>query len=413
MHLQSKEARIRAINQFCRLITIFSFLFTFLYLYLNINILSFLSGSISALFLLFIFLNKKGFYKISSAAIILTTNLGVIAFSLILGFKSGVYMYLFTAPLITYLLYDFKETKTLIAVFLLYVITFFIVYYFDESRFPPVYVLSDKMLVALNIYNMCSAFVLSFGIITYFANNNERYISRLKDKQIQLKAEVELRKQSEKLLKKSLSDREILLSEIHHRVKNNLAVISALLNLQVDKVKDFTVNDIKAVFRETSNRIYAMSLVHNLLYQNQSLASIDLEKFIHSLCDNISKSYPRKQKIEIKTKISEDCCIDLNTAVPLALILNELITNTFKHAFEAHETGIIKIQLEPTSSGKLLITISDNGKGMDDSALRNDTIGMTIVNSLVEQIEGKLSYEKNAGSIFGIEFLGAEGNKQE
>lgn len=406
VHLQSKEARVKVINQFCRIITVFSFLFTLIYLYLNIHVLSFLCGTVSALFLIFIFLNKKGFYKISSAAIIVTTNLGVIAFSLILGFNSGIYMYLFAAPLITYLLYDFQETKTLIAVFICYVLTFFVVYYFNEERFPPIYVLSDKMLTVVNIYNMCAAFVLSFGIITYFVSNNERYIRRLKEQQATLKEEVQLRIESESQLKKSLRDREILLSEIHHRVKNNLAVISALLNLQVDRVKDFSVNDIKAVFRETSNRIFAMSLIHNLLYQNKSLANIDLEKFIHSLCLNIEKSYPRKEKIEIKIIISDSCSVNLHTAVPLALILNELITNSFKHAFDLDERGTIRIELQPTKKNHYLFTISDNGKGMEVADLTKDSIGMTIVHSLVEQIEGTLTYEKKDGSRFGIEFEG-------
>ncbi|HWY37930.1 MAG TPA: histidine kinase dimerization/phosphoacceptor domain -containing protein, partial [Bacteroidia bacterium] len=124
----------------------------------------------------------------------------------------------------------------------------------------------------------------------------------------------------------SLKEKELLLAEIHHRVKNNLAIISALINLQVENLKD---DESKAIFEETKDRIYSMALIHNQLYQNNSFAQIEFAQYINNFCSYLSKSYQTNPNVEILER-TEKVFLDIKTAIPCALILNELITNAFK-----------------------------------------------------------------------------------
>ena len=399
VHVQSKEFRVKVIDRFCKILSISSLLSVFIYIYLKIYLLSILTGFIGALFLLFTYLNKRGFYKISRTAIIATTNIGVLFFSLMVGYNSGMYLYLFVAPLLVYLLYDYTEKNRIITVFIGYIVAFIIMSFnpalpftFNDKQ------LSNEAIRFIYSFNFCSAFISAFGLITYFAHNNQRYIINLVKQQEQLLQEVALRNKSEELLKRNVKDRELLLAEIHHRVKNNLAIISGLINLQIDNVEE---QQSKQAFTETKNRIYAMSLIHNMLYQNNSFAKIDFVNYVNSFCEHFSETYQTDSKIAFVQSV-EDVEMDMKTAIPLALILNELVTNSFKHAFKNQNTGKISIGLKAIEDKKYSFWISDTGTGMNDNILAQSSMGMDIVKSLVEQIDGKIKYENCNGSNFTI-----------
>ncbi len=197
----------------------------------------------------------------------------------------------------------------------------------------------------------------------------------------------------------SLKEKELLLGEIHHRVKNNLAIISALINLQIDNLKD---EESKVIFEETKDRIYSMALIHNQLYLNNSFAQIEFAKYISNFCSYLIKSYQTNPTIEIIEK-TNPVLLDIKTAIPCALILNELVTNAFKHAFKNQSKGEIEIGLKKESS-LVVFYISDTGLGMDNSQLQSSSMGMSLVTSLIEQIDGKLQYENKNGSKFSISF---------
>jgi two-component sensor histidine kinase len=397
IHIQSEEAREKTINRFCTLIAMSSLPSVFIYIYLQIPVLVGATALIAILFLFFVYLNRKRHFKISRTAIILTTNIGVLFFSFYLSYDSGIYLYLFVAPLLIYLLFDFNEKKMTVSFLLMYLVTFISIYSNQDVRLADK--LSPSTLKFIYSFNFCSAFVLCFGLITHFANNNNKYILNLIKQQHILETEVSLRNQSEDLLKKSLNEREVLLAEIHHRVKNNLAIISALINMQKDNLKD---EQSKQIFEETKNRIYAMSLIHNLLYENKSFAKIDFADYVQKFCINISRSYQICDNIVIEQKI-DDIEIDINTAVPLALMLNELLTNALKHAFKNQNTGKIIVSLSNTENRHYKFSVSDSGIGMDEDQLNaNSGMGMDIIKSLVEQVDGNINYEKNNGSIFTI-----------
>lgn len=400
LHIQSKESRERIINQFCRLIAISSLVSVVIYIFLEMYLLSFITGFIGVLFLYFLNLNKKGKFKVSRAAIVITTNLGILFFSLYLGFESGIYLYLYVTPLLIYLLYDFDEKKGVAAVFACYLSTFLAIYLIPQFVKVNSALLDPNLVKLIYSFNFCSAFALCFGIVTYFANNNSRYIVNLIKHQTLLMKEAHLRVESEEKLKKSLKEREVLLGEIHHRVKNNLAIISALISMQMDNLKE---DSSKRIFEDTKGRIYAMSLIHNQLYHNKSFAKIEFSQYVRSFCANIAQSYQAGRNIEIEQLI-EDIEIDIKTAIPLALIINELITNSFKHAFSDQQLGKITIGLMQMENDFLKCWISDTGIGMKEEIVQNGGMGMDIVTSLTEQIDGKLTYEKSNGSNFTLIF---------
>jgi PAS domain S-box-containing protein len=197
----------------------------------------------------------------------------------------------------------------------------------------------------------------------------------------------------------SLKEKELLLGEIHHRVKNNLAIISALINLQIENLKD---DESKIIFEETKDRIYSMALIHNQLYQNKSFAQIEFAQYITNFCLYLSKSYQTNPNIELILK-TEPVFLDIKMAIPCALILNELITNAFKHAFKNQSSGKIEIGLKKEDK-QITFYVSDTGSGMDNIQLEASSMGMSLITSLIDQIDGKLEYKNQNGSIFLMTF---------
>jgi len=210
------------------------------------------------------------------------------------------------------------------------------------------------------------------------------------------------KKIAEKQIEKSLEEKEMLIKEIHHRVKNNLMVISSLLSLQSRYIKDETY---KSIFKESQNRARSMALIHELLYQSSDLKRINFGKFINTLTGELYKIYISNQNL-IKLNVNvESVMVDVNAAIPLGLIVNELVSNSMKHAFPDGRKGNINIEFCAVDDNYTLV-VEDDGVGFpEDLDLNNtDSLGLRIVNSLTEQIEGKLIFDRTKGSKFIIKF---------
>ena len=211
------------------------------------------------------------------------------------------------------------------------------------------------------------------------------------------------RRLAEEKLRQSVIEKDILLKEVHHRVKNNMQIISSILKMQERLISDPIL---KNVLQESQNRIRSMSLVHEDLYRNESFANIKFLNYAKSLAGNLLRSYSDMQgKIRFVYDI-EDVFLPMDTGIPCGLILNELITNSFKYAFIDREEGVITIKLSVIDGGKFLFEISDNGIGIDKSFdIENaKSLGLKIVNKLVQQIDGSLKYEFTDGTKFIIIF---------
>ena len=202
----------------------------------------------------------------------------------------------------------------------------------------------------------------------------------------------------------SLHEKETLLKEIHHRVKNNMQIVSSLLDHQTQFIKDKNVDEI---FAESQNRIASMALVHEKLYQSKDLAKINFLDYINDLAANLFQSYAENSgKIKLNMNI-ENIQVDIDFAIPCGLIINELVTNSLKYAFPAGRVGEIKIVFRKTDKNMLELVISDNGIGIppDLDFRKTGSLGLHLVTILAEnQLHGKININRNEGTEFKIEF---------
>lgn len=210
------------------------------------------------------------------------------------------------------------------------------------------------------------------------------------------------KKLADRNLKESLKQKEILLKEVHHRVKNNMQVISSILNLQSAYVKD--VNTLQ-ILKESQNRIKSMAFIHESLYTNEDFSRIDFSEYITNLVRNLFRTYDVfDDNITLDLKIDK-IYLNLDAAIPCGLIVNELISNSLKYAFDVNSVGIIKIMLT-LENDLVVLSIGDNGKGIPkDLDIENtETLGLQLISSLVEQLEGEMILNRDNGTHFIIKF---------
>ena len=222
------------------------------------------------------------------------------------------------------------------------------------------------------------------------------------EKQLASLIDITKRKNAENLIKSSLNEKNILLQEIHHRVKNNMQIISSLLNLQTKYVND---DEAVNILKESQNRVRSMAMIHEKLYQSKDLSHINFVDYIQSLVSNLFHSY-NIDKTSIKPIFKvENLSLNIDTAVPCGLIISELISNSLKYAFPEGMKGEILISLKFIDNEYELI-IRDNGIGMPtDIDLNNlKTLGLLLVTSLTEQIDGQITINRNHGTEFIIKF---------
>lgn len=209
-------------------------------------------------------------------------------------------------------------------------------------------------------------------------------------------------KKAEEKIEESLSEKEMLLKEIHHRVKNNLSVISSLLNLQSGYIKD---NEDLELFRESQTRAKSMALIHERLYQSEDLKRIDFSDYIKTLSQDLFRTYAADPtRIHLKMDL-ESILLDINTSIPLGLILNELVSNSMKYAFPDDEKGEINIKLRSKDDQYTLI-VSDNGVGLPPEIDfdKIESLGLQLVKSLTNQIDGTLELDRGQGTTYTIQF---------
>lgn len=210
------------------------------------------------------------------------------------------------------------------------------------------------------------------------------------------------RKMMEDQIKDSLQEREMLIKETYHRVKNNLMVISSLLSLQARYIKD---KEMQNIFKDSQNRVRSMALIHEKLYQTTDLKRIDFGEYLKSLSTELFRTYSDgSNNIKMNFDV-EDHKMDINISIPLGLIVNELMSNSLKHAFPEGKDGLIELKFYE-ENGKHVLMVSDNGKGLpDDFKIENaDSLGLRIVNSLVDQIRGDVEMDGTHGAKFTIKF---------
>ena len=218
----------------------------------------------------------------------------------------------------------------------------------------------------------------------------------------ELKKEIADRIKAEEQAKKSLSEKEVLLREIHHRVKNNLQIITSLLNLQSRHIKS---PEITEMFQENHNRIKSMALIHELLYGAKNLMRIDSDTYLRNLVNHLTKAYGVNRDIVRLVGNKRDVFLDIDAAIPCGLIINELVSNAFKHAFSPGALGEISIDFHEEDSF-FVLSVVDNGRGLPAhiDILNPNSLGLQLVNTLVKQLDGEIELMDIKGTGVIIKF---------
>ena len=202
-------------------------------------------------------------------------------------------------------------------------------------------------------------------------------------------------------LKESLKEKVTLLAEIHHRVKNNLAIVTSMMQLQAMETED---TNLQGALRVAQQRIHAIATIHELLYGSESLSHLDFGENIKQLLHNLGEIYGSGKQIAIDLQVDQ-IPMNINQAIPCALIVNEVVTNAYKHAFDHQEEGEIAVDIHEEDEN-VVVLITDNGGGIPDNVKQGDlsTIGMTLINLLKQQLEGEVHFSNKNGTQFKLAF---------
>jgi PAS domain S-box-containing protein len=246
------------------------------------------------------------------------------------------------------------------------------------------------------------------SVISYGEVDAAGYFEGQKGQGLKLKGSVGIihditqRKVEQELLREALKEKNLLLKEIHHRVKNNLQIISSLLNLQRRYIRD--PEDAK-LFLDSQMQVRSMALVHEHLYQSDRISRIEIRSYLQTLCENLFEAYGAYTRgVNLKFQV-EEVTFDLNTATPLGLLVNELVSNSLKYAFPGQQGGNISVQLD-TSQDTCTLVVADDGVGLPENFPidRSETLGYQLIVALVEQLEGTLETLPWKGTAFRIYF---------
>ncbi|MBN2049391.1 MAG: PAS domain S-box protein, partial [Spirochaetales bacterium] len=211
------------------------------------------------------------------------------------------------------------------------------------------------------------------------------------------------RLKNEDRIKQSLKEKEVLLKEIHHRVKNNLQIISSILNMQTEGIENDAV---RKIFLDSQNRILSMSLIHEQLYQNEDVSGIQMEPYIQSLLATIVSSLTSPTETVTISSSVEPMELDIDTAIPVGLILNELVSNALKYACGKENDGELALSMETLGGNRCRIILKDSGPGISDTpdGARKNSLGLQLVDALTEQLGGTFSMKNDNGLVCTLEF---------
>lgn len=385
--------RIKLTNQFST-IAILVFLFSGVNNFALGDLFSaLLIESLVVVCLIGFYLNKLYFHRFAISFLFTTVSLAIFYFDSYSGILSGTYLYHFPLILAIAFIFDMREDKKAMLFHFLLIISFLSINVFSNyTLFRSEFLTDDKRSQMFMFNLLFSASSVGFFVYLMIQNNlQESYflIQRIED-----------RKQSEKAIKEALSEKNLLIAELHHRVKNNLAIISGLFSL---KINDDLHEDAKNVLLESRNRVRSMALIHNRLYKNDSLTDVNFNEYIQELIFEITSSYPTiSETISVRTDI-RSVSLNVNAAIPCGLILNELLTNCYKHAFKGRKDGEIFISFS-NEGNQYKMLVKDNGSGLPNDYDKKQSLGVTVIEALTEQLDGKSKFTDNQGTHFELSF---------
>lgn len=341
-----------------------------------------------------------GKFVVAEFAIMIIANISIFFFHNMAGVEGGIYIYFFPLLIMLSFLSDFRRFRYFTFHVIISLLTLLLCIVFERKLFwfqQP----ADALALSFKYNLIASAVLTGFCTFVIIRMNHREYET--------FKTQEREREENQQQMQQALREKETLLAEIHHRVKNNLSVISSLLNLQMNSVNnEYT----RQILLESRNRVASMALIHQKLYSRRDNAEdVNFDTYIHELVEEIRVSYPFATPLNIQVNVhAQSIPLNLTTAIPCGLILNELLTNCYKHAFTESVRGEITITFGTSAFDNELyeLTVKDNGKGLPDKFAPSDltSLGITIVESLTDQLDGKLSWssDKHTGTIFSVQF---------
>jgi two-component sensor histidine kinase len=344
--------------------------------------------------MLVLFLNKRHHHRVSIVIFFIYISLTIFYFGTLASVQAGDYLYYFPLVLaIAFVLDSEKDRPLMFTLFSLILILLLVHTYMYRSSAENnmVHESVRYRMFVINLMISCSA----VGFFIYLTIKDNNMIRRLYEQRLKEKEE------SEAVIKKTLAEKEVLLAELHHRVKNNLAVIVGYFNLKLNHTEN---EDARTILLESKNHVNSMALIHNRLYKTGDFSEINFTTYLKDLLEEIQQSYPAMaNSVVVKTQI-EDVKLNLNTAVPCALILNELLNNCYKHAFKTSREGVIHIDLLLTTHDELTLSVKDNGIGLREDFDKHDSLGISVINGLSEQLNGQCRFFNDGGTCFTMVF---------
>lgn len=385
--------RIQLTNQFS-VIAMLVFLFSgFNNLALGDIFSGLLIEALVVIVLIGFYLNKLQYHRFAISFLFAIVSTTIFYFDSYSGILSGTYLYHFPLILAIAFIFDMREDKKAMLFHFLLIISYLIINVTSDYDLFRSEFLTDEKRSQMFMFNLLfSASSVGFFVYLMIQNN-------LKESYYYIQS-IEERKQSEKAIKEALTEKNLLIAELHHRVKNNLAIISGLFSLTIN---DNLHEDAKNVLLESRNRVRSMALIHNRLYKSDSFTDVNFDEYIHELVSEITTSYPSiSNTINVNTDIN-NVILNVNSAIPCGLILNELLTNAYKHAFKDKTEGEISISFLH-QNGQYVMTVKDNGCGLPLDYNKKQSLGITVIEALTEQLDGKSKFSDNQGTHFELIF---------
>ncbi len=340
-----------------------------------------------------LYINSRHYHAFAISFLFITINVALFYFNSYSGMLSGTYLYYFPLILAIAFVFNVKEDKNMMLMQLLLILTsIFINVFTHYTLFKSSFITDDKryqMFMFNLVFSCCAVGFFIYLTVQKGLTEMELYNQRLAEHTA-----------AEKQIKEALAEKEVLLSELHHRVKNNLAIISGLFNLKINaKLHE----DARSVLIESRDRVVSMALIHNRLYTNNNFTDVNFEHYTNELVHEINRSYPSiSGSVKVTTQIS-DVVLDINTAVPCGLILNELLTNCYKHAFVNRNKGWIDISFTQKER-KYCLTVKDDGVGLAPGYNEKESLGFIVIDALSDQIGGAYTFVENNGTQFKLTF---------
>ena len=339
--------------------------------------------------------NYRALYDAATYTFVFTTNVSI--FVIVQQYTTNVGNYLYYFPLIFCVALIHNPTKAntrTIVLFSMIAVSFLCALLFDIDSLKNTTVAARDNEILL-VYNSVLTFfitiILVYLVVKLINRQNNEALSLLHKEQ-----------DAQKIIAQSLKEKETLLAEIQHRVKNNLAIITGLLNLQAEKAP---CEVSKQLMVESKNRVMSIAMVHQRLYKKDNLSKIDLKLYLSELVREVVKSYPiNTGQVEVQEEL-ERVELEITKAVPIGLIVNEALTNSLKHAFtKIDKTPIVKIKMQLIYD-RVQISILDNGNGFPDISTRHDTaLGLSLIESLSDQIDAQVVFKNEGGACVSLVF---------